>query len=240
MTATVSHKAVLWSAYMVWWINSFIFEDGAEAAEARGGGGAAGKGSATPVRALHSYREMTAAHWDALFNLDANGVVCVLPAEDDSLDYGAGEAAPSASAPPPLPAKGKSMPKRDKKEGGNARGNGAGGAGGAGSRRTQARRYAKRVAPMLRDLFVAYMVFWSAMLFGNAGFGWQCQYTFEWLSPAVGNWANKTCKSDMQWAFQMAQGWKMFDRGIDSYDQWLTMPGQLADGRMGIDIITAW
>jgi len=38
----------------------------------------------------------------------------------------------------------------------------------------------------------------------------------------------------------MSQGWKMFDRGIDTYDQWITMPAQLADGRMGIDIAEAW
>jgi len=220
--------------------------------------------SKTLTKPLHSYRQMGPAHWDALFNLDANGVVYVVPDESKGA---AAAVTVDGAATPLLSAKQRRQQSKKKK---NKTPEGEDTSSSAGTTptppptpsssssfywgtamsstdvvaavtsRTKVRWHLKRGVVACRDLFVAYMVLWSAMLFANAGWGWKCQNTFEWFSPTVGKWANKTCKSDLQWTFQMSQGWKMFDRGIDTYDQWITMPAQLADGRMGIDIAEAW
>lgn len=225
LLATLLHKTLLWSAYLVWWTNSFIFEEDGEnfSTDANNGDAVPTLSSKTLTKPLHSYRQMGPAHWDALFNLDANGVVYVVPDESKgaaaavTVDGAAtsllsakqrrqqskkkkkktpeGEDISSSAGttppPPPTPSPsssfywGTAMSSTDVVA--------------AVTSRTKVRWHLKRGVVACRDLFVAYMVVWSAMLFANAGWGWKCQNTFEWFSPTVGKWANKTCKSDLQW-----------------------------------------
>ena len=63
---------------------------------------------------------------------------------------------------------------------------------------------------------------------------------FRWASPALATAVNQTCRDNLIFSFTLAQHWKMFDRALPWYDGWVSIPGQLADGRVGVDVSTMW